>query len=96
MHGRNEKFTQILGGKLEWTVPFKRPRHRWEVNIKMNLNETGCEGVDLLHRVFEVIRYFSVIVFNSVTDHSPKVKSDVLNELLLFITNFHKEEHISK
>jgi hypothetical protein len=23
-----------------------RLRHRWEYNIEMNLNKTGCEGVD--------------------------------------------------
>jgi hypothetical protein len=26
-----------------------RPRHRWENNIKMDLNETGWEGADWIH-----------------------------------------------
>jgi hypothetical protein len=26
--------------------PFRRPRHRWEDNIRMDLRETGWEGVD--------------------------------------------------
>ena len=29
-------------GKLEG----KRPEHRWEDNIKMDLQELGCEGMD--------------------------------------------------
>jgi hypothetical protein len=26
--------------------PFRRLRHRWEDNIRMDLREIGCEGVD--------------------------------------------------
>ena len=26
--------------------PSGRPRHRWEDNIKMDLQEVGCEGMD--------------------------------------------------
>ena len=26
--------------------PFGRPRRRWEDNIKMDLEEVGCEGMD--------------------------------------------------
>ena len=33
-------------GKLEGKSPFGRPRGRWEDNIKMNLQEVGCEGMD--------------------------------------------------
>jgi hypothetical protein len=25
---------------------FGRPRHRWEYNIKMNLQDVGCGGMD--------------------------------------------------
>jgi hypothetical protein len=25
------------------------PRHRWEVSIKMDLGETGCDNVELVH-----------------------------------------------
>jgi len=26
-----------------------RPMHRWKDNIRMNLREIGCEGVDWMH-----------------------------------------------
>jgi hypothetical protein len=26
--------------------PLRRPRHRWEDNIKMDLQEVGCGGMD--------------------------------------------------
>ena len=33
-------------GKPEGKRPLGRPRHRWEDNIKMNLQEVGCGGMD--------------------------------------------------
>ena len=33
-------------GKLEGKRPLGRPRRRWEDNIKMNLQEVGCGGMD--------------------------------------------------
>jgi hypothetical protein len=35
-----------LVGKLEGNRPLGRPRCRWENNIKMDLQEVGCEGMD--------------------------------------------------
>jgi len=31
-----------LVGKIEGKSPLGRPRHRWEDNIKMDLQEVGC------------------------------------------------------
>jgi len=33
-------------GKPEEKRPLGRPRRRWEDNIKMDLLEVGCEGMD--------------------------------------------------
>jgi hypothetical protein len=33
---------RILVGKLNGKKPFGRSRHRWEANIKMDLQEVGC------------------------------------------------------
>jgi len=33
-------------GKSEGKRPLGRPRHRWEDNIEMDLQEVGCEGMD--------------------------------------------------
>ena len=37
---------RVLVGKAEGKRPFGRPRRRWEDNIKMDLTEVGCEGMD--------------------------------------------------
>jgi len=36
----------VLVGKPEGKKPLGRPRHRWEDNIKMDLQEVGCRGMD--------------------------------------------------
>jgi hypothetical protein len=33
-------------GKLEGKIPLGRIRHRWEVNIKMDLKKIGWGGMD--------------------------------------------------
>ena len=37
---------RVLVGKPEGKRPLGRPRPRWEDNIKMDLQEFGCEGID--------------------------------------------------
>jgi hypothetical protein len=37
--------TYMLVGKPDWLRSLGIPRHRWEDNIKMDLMETGLEGV---------------------------------------------------
>jgi hypothetical protein len=37
---------RILVGKPEGRQPLGRPRHRWEDNIKMDLQEVGWVGMD--------------------------------------------------
>jgi 3-oxoacyl-ACP reductase-like protein len=36
----------VLVGKAEGKRPFGRSRRRWEDDIKMNLQEVGCRGMD--------------------------------------------------
>jgi len=38
-----------LVGKPERKIPLRRPRHRWEDNIRMDVRETGWEVVDWVH-----------------------------------------------
>jgi hypothetical protein len=40
-HGEEERFIQILMGKLEGKELFGKSRHRWANNIKMDLQEVG-------------------------------------------------------
>jgi len=37
---------RVLVGKPEGKRPLGRPRRRWEDNIKMNLQEMRCGGMD--------------------------------------------------
>jgi hypothetical protein len=41
--GRGEKRLQDFGWEARREESTERPRHGWNVNIKMNLRETGCE-----------------------------------------------------
>jgi len=47
MYGGEEKCIYInLVGKPEGKRQLGRQRHRWEDNIKMDLQEVGCGGMD--------------------------------------------------
>jgi hypothetical protein len=37
---------RVLVGKPEGKRSLKKPRHRWEDNIKVDLQEVGCGGMD--------------------------------------------------
>jgi hypothetical protein len=37
---------RVLVGKPEGKRPLGRPRHRWEDNILMDIQEVGCGGMD--------------------------------------------------
>jgi hypothetical protein len=40
---------RVLAGKSDRKRPFGRPRHRWENNIKTDLQEVGCRGMDWIY-----------------------------------------------
>jgi hypothetical protein len=40
--GERRGVYRVLVGKAEGKRPLGGPRHRWEVNIKMDLQEVGC------------------------------------------------------
>jgi hypothetical protein len=42
----NRNACRILVGKPEGKRPVGRPRRRWADNIKMDLREIGCDGMD--------------------------------------------------
>jgi hypothetical protein len=45
-YGKSRGVYRVLVGKLEGKRPLGRPRPRWEENIKMDLQEIGCGGMD--------------------------------------------------
>jgi hypothetical protein len=44
--GEGRGVYRVLVGKPEGKKPLGRPRRRWEDNIKMDLQEVGCGGMD--------------------------------------------------
>ena len=44
--GEGEVYARFLVGKPEGKRPLGRPSHRWEDNIKMDLQKVGFEDMD--------------------------------------------------
>jgi len=44
--GERRGIYRVVLGKPEGKRPLGRPRHRWKDNIKMDLQEVGCGGMD--------------------------------------------------
>jgi len=44
--GEKRGVYRVLGEKPKGKRPLGRPRHRWGDNIKMDLEEVGCGGMD--------------------------------------------------
>ena len=44
--GKRRGVNRVLVGKPEGKRPLRRSRRRWEDNIKMDLQEVGCGGMD--------------------------------------------------
>jgi len=51
----------ILVGKPEGKRPLGRPRHRWEDNIKMDLKEVGCGGIDWIDLAHDRDRWWALV-----------------------------------
>ena len=52
---------RVLMGKPEGKRPLGRPRHRWEDNIKMDLQEVGCGGVDWIELAEDRDRWWALV-----------------------------------
>ena len=52
---------RVLVGKPEGKRPLGRPRHRWEDNIKMDLQEVGCRGMDWIELVRDGGRWWALV-----------------------------------
>jgi len=44
--GESRGVYRVLVGKHEGKRPLGRPRRKWEDNIKIDLQEVGCQGMD--------------------------------------------------
>jgi hypothetical protein len=58
---RVERCAQVLVGKPEGKRPLGRPRHRWEDNIKMDLQEVGGGHADWMELAQERDRWRALV-----------------------------------
>jgi hypothetical protein len=49
--GESRGVYMVLVGRPEGQRPLERPRRKWEDNIKMDLQEVGCMGMDWIDLV---------------------------------------------
>ena len=62
MYGGEERHIyRVLMGQPERRRPLGRPRHRWEDNIKMDLQEVGCGGMDWIELAQVRDRWWSLV-----------------------------------
>ena len=59
-------------GKPEGKRPLVRPRHKWVDNIKMDIQEVGCEGMDRIDVSEDRDSWLSFV--NSVMNFSGSIK----------------------
>ena len=59
--GERRGLCRVLLGKPEIKRPLGRPRRRWEDNIKMDLQEVGCGGVDWIELALVRDRWRAVV-----------------------------------
>ena len=60
-YGAGRGVYRILVGKLEGKRPLGRPRCRWEDNIKMDLLEVVCGGVDWIELAQDKDRWRALV-----------------------------------
>jgi hypothetical protein len=71
--GEGRGMYMVLVGIPEGKRPFGRPRRRWENNIKMDLEEAGCGGIDSIKLAQDRDRWR--VVVNAVMNFSfPKMR----------------------
>jgi hypothetical protein len=46
VYGEERGVNRVLVEKPEGKRPLGRPKLRWEYNIRMDIQEVGCEGMD--------------------------------------------------
>jgi len=60
--GEGRGVYRVLVGKSEGKRPLGRPRRRWEDNIKMDLQEVGCGGMDWIELAQDRDRWRALVI----------------------------------
>jgi hypothetical protein len=72
VYGEGGGVYRILVGKHECKRPLGRPRRRWEDNIKMDLYEVGCWGMDWIDLALDRERWRALV--NTVMNFRGSIK----------------------
>ena len=59
--GERKGLYRVLVGKPEGKRPIGRPRHRWDDNIKMDIQEVGCGVMDWIDLAQERDRWRALV-----------------------------------
>ena len=59
--GEKRGVYRVLVGKSEGKRPLGRSRHRWDDNIKMDLQEVGCGGMDWIELALDRDRWRALV-----------------------------------
>ena len=59
--GEKRGIYRVLVQKLEGKRPLGRPRFRWENNIKMDLQEVGCGGMDWIELAQDRDKWWALV-----------------------------------
>jgi hypothetical protein len=59
--GEGRSMYSVLMGKPEGKRPLARPRHIGEDNIKMDLQEVGCEGMYWIELAQNIVRWWALV-----------------------------------
>jgi hypothetical protein len=59
--GESRGAYRVLVGKPGGKRPLGRPKRRWDDNIKMDLQEVGCWGMDLIELAQDMDRCWALV-----------------------------------
>jgi hypothetical protein len=59
--GETRGVYRVLVGKPERKRPLGRPRRRWKNNVKIDLHEVGCGGVDCIDLAQDRDRWLALV-----------------------------------
>jgi hypothetical protein len=59
--GEGKSVYRVLVGGPEGKRPLGRPRHRWEDNIKMDIRETGIDGINWIQLAQDMVQWWAFV-----------------------------------